>query len=198
MEDIKKKLLIKKGKKHLVLNAPGNYNVLINNLFDDFEFTADDSLDWVLLFVQNQAELQKNLVSVMALIDSETVFWIAFPKKDRKVKTDLTPDFGWDQIYQIGYRSVSLISLDQDYSVMRFRQGEMPDLSRKKPEKLVLPVELSAAFEKDNQLAIFFNSLAYTYRGEYINWINEAKDDETRAARVFKALEMISQKQKFR
>jgi len=196
MEDIKKKLLIKKGKKHLVLNAPGNYNVQINNLFDDFEFTADDGLDWVLLFVRNLAELQKNIASVLALIDSETIFWIAYPKASGKVKTDLSRDAGWDDIFQKGYRTVSLISLDDDYSVMRFREGAMPELTNKKPEKLVLPEELAAAFEQDNQLAIFFNSFAYTHRKEYINWINEAKKEETRAARVSKALQMIANKQK--
>jgi len=37
----------------------------------------------------------------------------------------------------------------------------------------------------------FFDSLSYTNRKEYCRWITEAKKEETRAARLEKAIAML-------
>jgi hypothetical protein len=201
MDELKKKLLIKEGKSHLVVNALNDYNTMLNDLIPDFEISAGEAFDWLLLFVKNKEQLQEHYIKIKPFISSDTIFWIAYPKKSGKIRTDLSRDKGWDVIYANGFRTVSLISLDENWSVMRFREGEMPDLSAKPAEeraKLVLPQELKEAFAADNKLAIFFNSLAYTHRKEYISWIEEAKKEETRAARIAKTIELLKNKQKLR
>jgi len=36
--------------------------------------------------------------------------------------------------------------------------------------------------------------MSYTHRKEYVNWINEAKKEETRQRRLIKAIEMLLEK----
>jgi uncharacterized protein YdeI (YjbR/CyaY-like superfamily) len=38
----------------------------------------------------------------------------------------------------------------------------------------------------------FFESLSFTHRKEYCRWITEAKKDETRARRLDKAIELLT------
>jgi hypothetical protein len=63
-------------------------------------------------------------------------------------------------------------------------------------EKDVVPriVEIPAAFEKllkKEGLLSAFQELSYTHRKEYCRWITEAKKEETRLARLAKAIEML-------
>jgi Bacteriocin-protection, YdeI or OmpD-Associated/Domain of unknown function (DUF1905) len=60
-------------------------------------------------------------------------------------------------------------------------------------------IEVPAEFEKRMKkegLLTFFQSLSYTHRKEYCRWITEAKKEETRQARVVKAIEMLKSKVK--
>jgi hypothetical protein len=55
-------------------------------------------------------------------------------------------------------------------------------------------VEVPAAFEsamKNAGVFAVFETLSYTHRKEYCRWITEAKKEETRIARLTKALEML-------
>lgn len=66
------------------------------------------------------------------------------------------------------------------------------------PRVIEIPPSLSAAFEQEPEALAFFDGLAYTHRREYVNWINEAKQESTREKRVVKTIEMLKQKQKLR
>ena len=60
------------------------------------------------------------------------------------------------------------------------------------PRTVDVPADLAGALDAD--LRAFFDSLSYTHRKEYVRWIEEAKRDETRRARVVKAVEMLRAK----
>jgi len=58
----------------------------------------------------------------------------------------------------------------------------------------VRTVEVPAEFErllKKEKLWDGFEKLSYTHRKEYVRWITEAKKEETRAARLTKAIAML-------
>ena len=59
---------------------------------------------------------------------------------------------------------------------------------------LLTPPDLGRALSKNKALRIYFESLSYTHRKEYIRWIEGAKKEETRKARVEKTLAMLRQK----
>lgn len=66
------------------------------------------------------------------------------------------------------------------------------------PRKIEVPPALAAAFAQAPDALAFFESLAFSHRREYVNWINEAKQENTRLNRVAKTIEMLKNKQKER
>jgi hypothetical protein len=59
------------------------------------------------------------------------------------------------------------------------------------PRELELPGALVAVFERSPQAADAFAALSFTHRREYVTWIAEAKQSETRDRRAAKAVEML-------
>lgn len=61
------------------------------------------------------------------------------------------------------------------------------------PRVVDIPEDLSKELKKDKEARAFFDKLSYTHRKEYVNWINEAKREETRQNRIIKTIEMLKQ-----
>lgn len=59
------------------------------------------------------------------------------------------------------------------------------------PRVIEVPKDLMKEFKKDKEAKAFFDKLSYTHQKEYVNWINEAKKEETRHNRIIKTLEML-------
>jgi len=55
---------------------------------------------------------------------------------------------------------------------------------------LEVPAEFQSRMKKEKLLP-FFERLSYTHRKEYCRWLTEAKKEETRQARLVKAIEML-------
>jgi bifunctional DNA-binding transcriptional regulator/antitoxin component of YhaV-PrlF toxin-antitoxin module len=58
------------------------------------------------------------------------------------------------------------------------------------PRVLEVPAVFKTAMKNEDVLP-FFEKLSYTHRKEYCRWISEAKKEETRSARLTKAIEML-------
>jgi hypothetical protein len=54
-----------------------------------------------------------------------------------------------------------------------------------------VPDDLRAALDGDDEARSVFESLSYSHRKEYADWIVEAKRDETRRRRITKTLERL-------
>ena len=61
------------------------------------------------------------------------------------------------------------------------------------PRVVEVPKDLMKEFKKDKESKAFFDKLSYSHQKEYVKWIEEAKRDETRRARVVKTIEMLKQ-----
>lgn len=59
-----------------------------------------------------------------------------------------------------------------------------------------VPPDLQKALKKEKAAQAYFNSLAYTHRREYVNYILEAKREETRLRRVEKVVGMLREGKK--
>jgi hypothetical protein len=59
------------------------------------------------------------------------------------------------------------------------------------PRVIEIPKDLLKELKKDKEAKLFFDKLSYTHRREYVMWINEAKRDVTRQARILKMIEML-------
>jgi uncharacterized protein YdeI (YjbR/CyaY-like superfamily) len=58
-----------------------------------------------------------------------------------------------------------------------------------KPRTVRLPKDLASALDDEARAA--FDRMSYTHRKEYVEWIKEAKREETRRRRTAKAVELI-------
>ncbi|MCB0768119.1 MAG: YdeI/OmpD-associated family protein [Flavobacteriales bacterium] len=56
---------------------------------------------------------------------------------------------------------------------------------------LVVPPELESCLKKDEEAWEHWEKFNYSHKKEYVEWIDDAKQDETRKRRIAQALEMI-------
>jgi hypothetical protein len=62
------------------------------------------------------------------------------------------------------------------------------------PRVVEVPEDLARVLNKDKEIAEFFEGLSFTHRKEYVNWVNEAKKQDTRDRRVAKTVEMLRER----
>ena len=66
------------------------------------------------------------------------------------------------------------------------------------PRVIEVPKDLLIELKKDKEAKVLFDKLSYTHQKEYVNWITEAKKEETRQTRAMKTIEMLKQGKKAR
>ncbi len=59
------------------------------------------------------------------------------------------------------------------------------------PRVVGIPDELKRAFKTEKKAKAFFEKLSYTHQKEDVTWINDARKQETRQARVIKTVELL-------
>jgi len=59
-----------------------------------------------------------------------------------------------------------------------------------------VPEDFKSALDMDKAAASVYDKLSYSHRKEYVDWIDSAKKEETRAKRIGKAIEMLAQGKK--
>ncbi len=64
------------------------------------------------------------------------------------------------------------------------------------PRVVEIPETLRLALDGEPSAASFFQALAYTHQKEYVQWIESAKQETTRQARITKTIEMLTQGKK--
>ena len=114
--EVAKKLQLKEGARVDVVNLPSDVEL-------DVEAAASpDASDAVLVFVRNQAELEKHAEPALEAARADRLSWIAYPKAG-KLDTDLNRDILWKLLDGRGVRPVRQIAIDDVWSALRFRPG---------------------------------------------------------------------------
>lgn len=123
---IPKKLQMKPGQHAVILNPPHGYLDNLAPLPDGVELVAtpEGQFDFVQLFVNNMAELQELLPIAAQAVKFDALLWIAYPKGSAKTGTDLNRDRLWAAVSEHQLTGVTLVSLDEVWSAMRFRPSE--------------------------------------------------------------------------
>jgi hypothetical protein len=202
------KLKIGEGDLILPINAPGNYAGTLGTLPRSAAIISKPDratqLHW---FVTNRAQMEKELRGIVSLLKDGMILWIFYPKGTSKIQTDLTRDKGWDALLKVpNLQWLSLIAFDETWAA--FASRIKTDADRRKetkpakareifdwidPEKKIvrLPEDFAAALKKNKAEDAFFNTLSFTNRKEYVEWIITAKRPETRAERVHGSIERL-------
>lgn len=121
------KLKIMADTQILIINPPQEYLEQLDPLPDGIELKTKPlgQFDFAQLFVKNGAELEQFLPGVLKSLHDDSLLWISFPKRSSKIQTDLSRDHGWEPVEKAGFKGVSLISINDTWSAMRFRGGQV-------------------------------------------------------------------------
>ncbi len=203
---IAQKLKIKEGNSFFAINAPADYKKSLGALPNGTKITesakAFDQMHW---FVKDKAQMEKELKKILPLVKDNVICWIFYPKGTSKIQTDLTRDKGWDELLKHKMQWISLISFDETWSAFGMREKTEKDKKKDalpkvrevfnyvdaKTKTVKLPHDFAAGLKKNKKEESFFNSLSFSNKKEYIEWIVTAKREETRIIRVKESIERL-------
>ncbi|MCB9112179.1 MAG: hypothetical protein H6634_13130 [Anaerolineales bacterium] len=124
MATLARRMKLQEGQLAVLLNAPEGALQELEPLPFGVILSENGKIpaDWILIFVKNQAELEKVLPKALKLFQPETLLWIAYPKKTSRIKTDFTRDTGWSFLQDKGLRWLTLVSFNEDWSAFAMRR----------------------------------------------------------------------------
>ncbi|MEI8203396.1 MAG: YdeI/OmpD-associated family protein [Bacteroidota bacterium] len=127
------------------------------------------------------------------------VFEIFGKKNQVKIKAWIDGEYYRGSLANMGMGCHVLPILKSIRSKIKKNEGDSVHLIIEQDfeeRKLVVPDDFLAELSKKPELLSFFESLSYSHRKEYVNWIIEAKRMETRLKRIEKSIEMLANKVK--
>jgi len=205
---IAQKLKIKEGFTLLTINAPADFKKHLGPLPAKATISPTaKNCQQVHWFVLNKAQLDKELPKILPLVKNDVLCWCYYPKGTSNLQTDLTRDKGWDNLLKHEeFQWISLISFNDTWSAFGFRlktgadtkkaaqPKERPILDFIDPKQKIvrLPDDLAAILTKNKKATAFFESLSFTNKKEYVEWIVTAKRVETRQQRINDTLDRLS------
>ncbi|HWC53646.1 MAG TPA: YdeI/OmpD-associated family protein [Chitinophagaceae bacterium] len=217
-QTISQKLRITAGNTLLSLNAPADFKKSLGALPAGVKIVTEvknpiaigfEQIHW---FVMNKSQLAKEVNKVLKLLKDDIILWIYYTKGTSKIQTDLNRDSGWEELMKNDHLTfINLISFDDTWSAFGARlktEKEKKKLIQPKPEREIfnwvnpqtkevkLPDDLAAVLKKNKKQAAFFNTLSFTNKKEYIEWIVTAKREETRAERIKGTIERLGKQWK--
>jgi len=209
MTTIAQKLKIKKANVVFTINPPSDYTKALGSLPPGTKITnTGKTFDQVHWFLMDKAQMEKELKKVLPLIKDKVICWIFYPKGTSKIQTDLTRDKGWEELLKHDMQWVSLISFDDTWSAFGMRQKTDADKKKDPKERPIfdyvdpkkktvnLPEDFAMALKNKKKQEIFFNTLSFTNKKEYVEWIVTAKREETRKERVRASIERLGKEWK--
>ena len=116
-----KKLGIKDNFKIAFVNAPRDFeNLLKLPAGVSINSTSSKPLDFVLLFVKSQRELEKKFSRYAERLTSSGIFWISWPKKASGVVTDLDGNIVRECGLAKGMVDIKVCAIDDIWSGLKF------------------------------------------------------------------------------
>jgi hypothetical protein len=118
-----KKLKLRPGVRAAIVGAPEGFTASLKPLPAkvDLAEKLHGKLDWILLFVRNEAELSRLAPKAAQALNPAGMLWLAFPKGSSKIQTDLTRDKGWGSVAKLDLKWINLVSVDDTWSAFSLR-----------------------------------------------------------------------------
>lgn len=201
------KLKIKESFVLYLIHAPANFERTLAPLPEGVKISNKaKNFNQVHWFVKTRAEMEDELESILKIVNGDILCWIYYPKGSSKIQTDLTRDKGWDKLLEHKeLHWISLISFDDTWSAFAFRHKTEKDKKADTQPKeraifqyidaatktIHLPEDFDKALKQQKSAATFFETLSFTNKKEYVEWIVSAKRKETRQERVNASLERL-------
>jgi hypothetical protein len=117
------KMLLKPGKKVLIVNAPPDLPGLIGPLPEGVIRVegTDQAAEVILAFIKDRRELEDRLPGLKSMMAPGGALWVAYYKGTARIKTDIHRDSINAYAGTLGLTGVAMISIDQDWSALRLK-----------------------------------------------------------------------------
>jgi len=109
-----------------VLEAPESFESELRDLVG-VEVRRDPSpgSEFLLAFAISRREVDDLSRRMAKAAAEDAVLWVAYPKgSSKRYKCEFNRDDGWDVLGKAGYEPVRMVSIDEDWSALRFRRAE--------------------------------------------------------------------------
>ncbi len=207
IQTLPEKLEIKDEKNLLIQGLPSS----IEKQFVKLSFAKNVTpllktrkIDFALVFAVNQKQLKEILKDVVPALHKEAKLWVAYPKLTSKIASDLCREVDWDFIGSYGYACVRAISLDPVWTAMWFKKPVAGDKKKEsfsaenpapgvdyEERTIEVPAALDVLLEQNKNAAQFFESLSFSNKREFIEWLAAAKKPETTTKRLSTIIEKL-------
>ena len=137
MSEIFEKLNLKDQQEILVLHAPESFQpelarLPVLTIHNHIESVRE--IGFFLAFVTRKSEVNALAKVVAARAIGDAIVWFAYPKgTSKKYECDFNRDTGWDALKAAGFDTVRAISIDEDWTALRFRRVEFIPSVGKEP-----------------------------------------------------------------
>jgi hypothetical protein len=128
MEEILKKLKYGDQDRIAVLNAPKDIIRKLDKTLPgvqiDTEINARFLYDFMIIFTPDANEVKRLGPAGIHNLGDDGKLWMVYPKgTSKKYTSDINRDHGWEAVLQTGMRPVSQVSVDDNWSALRFRNA---------------------------------------------------------------------------
>ncbi|MFA5045112.1 MAG: hypothetical protein WC542_04200 [Paludibacter sp.] len=128
MENLQIKLNYKNGMTLYVMNEPEMFNNFIELLPKNSVrkvISPNDKVEFIIVFATAKADLEKMVQVFVPLLEGDAIVWISYPKgTSKKYKCDFNRDTSGEILSPYNMLPVRQISIDEDWSTLRFRKVE--------------------------------------------------------------------------
>lgn len=128
MSPLFKKLNFKEQQEIAIINAPQEFKSELEQIkfgTKVHQLVKPTNTDFVICFVTSKKEVDKLASRLNNKMKGDPVIWFAYPKKtSKKYKVEINRDNGWQSLHEIGLDSVRAVSIDDNWSALRFRKEE--------------------------------------------------------------------------
>jgi len=117
-----KKLGIKEGHRVALLSAPEDFEETLGDLGAVTvarSLAGKAAFDVIVMFTKSRAELAKKFAAIAKRLDPAGGFWVAWPKKSSREKTDLTEDVVRNIALEVGLVDNKVCAIDDTWSGLR-------------------------------------------------------------------------------
>jgi hypothetical protein len=128
MDTILNKLKYSDQERIALINAPEEFMQRVAGLLPgvqiDTMINARYLYDFMIAFTVGSEEVSRLGPACIHNLSDDGKLWMVYPKgTSKKYKTDINRDRGWETMEESGFRRVSQVAIDDDWSALRFRNA---------------------------------------------------------------------------
>lgn len=118
-KEVLRKLRFRPGEVFLLVNAPCYLEEQL--AAEEVHFEMQSGSPFTVLVVRDRNDFDKWFEKTISASKNDSLFWLVYPKATGQFAADINRDILWQAMAPLGYRPVSMVAVDDDWSAMRIR-----------------------------------------------------------------------------